>query len=55
MLKNMEKADVVERVMEEDRTVTTFIYNHGYDFTMMRERCGGDIMRLVLHGLPPNT
>lgn len=46
MLKDMRKIDVVKRVVEKARTVTTLIYNHGYVLTMMREKCEGDIVWL---------
>ena len=45
MLKDMGKVEPVKKVVEDARTLTNFIYNYGYVLTMMRERCGGDIVR----------
>ena len=45
MLKDMGKISKVKRVVEQARQVTTFIYNHGYSLNMLRERCGGDLVR----------
>lgn len=44
MLKDMGKLETIRKAMGDVRTVTNFIYNHGYVLAMMRERCGGDIM-----------
>lgn len=44
MFKVMGKRKAVKAY--EARTVMTFIYNHGYVFTLMREKCGGDIVHL---------
>lgn len=45
MLKDMGKLDTLRKAVEDARTITNFIYNHGYVLAMMRERCGGDIVR----------
>lgn len=55
VLKDMEKKDTVRRAMEDTRTVTNSINNHGYVLAMMRKRCGGVSCGQVLHALLPTT
>lgn len=37
MLKDMGKLETVRNAVEDSRTITNFIYNHGYVLAMMRE------------------
>ncbi|XP_077242611.1 uncharacterized protein LOC143883140 [Tasmannia lanceolata] len=45
MLKDIGKTERVKNVVTEVRSVTNFLYNHGYVLSLMREKCGGDLVR----------
>ncbi|XP_077216017.1 uncharacterized protein LOC143850677 [Tasmannia lanceolata] len=48
MLKDIGKIERVKNIVAEARSVTNFIYNHGYVLSLMREKCGGDLVCLGL-------
>ncbi|XP_077247221.1 uncharacterized protein LOC143886936 [Tasmannia lanceolata] len=39
------KKKTVRKVVDEARSVTNFLYNHGYILSIMRNTCGGDLVR----------
>ncbi|XP_077249140.1 uncharacterized protein LOC143888581 [Tasmannia lanceolata] len=45
MLKDIGKTERVKNVVAEAKSVTNFIYNHGYVLSLMREKCGGGLVR----------
>ncbi|XP_077247296.1 uncharacterized protein LOC143887072 [Tasmannia lanceolata] len=45
MLKDIGKKKTVRKVVHEARSVTNFLYNHGYILSIMRNMCGGDLVR----------
>ncbi|XP_077249199.1 uncharacterized protein LOC143888647 [Tasmannia lanceolata] len=45
MLKDIGKKKTVKKVVDEARSVTNFLYNHGYILSIMRNMCGGDLVR----------
>ncbi|XP_077242394.1 uncharacterized protein LOC143882892 [Tasmannia lanceolata] len=44
MLKDIGKTERVKNVVVEARLVANFLYNHGYVLSLMREKCGGDLV-----------
>ena len=45
MFEDNGKKDSVAQLIRNDRTITNFIYNHGWLLAKMRQVCGGDIVR----------
>ncbi|XP_042491458.1 uncharacterized protein LOC122071178 [Macadamia integrifolia] len=45
MLKDMGKLKIVQTVVERARQVSTFVYNHGFSLNLLREKCGGDLVK----------
>ncbi|XP_042508243.1 uncharacterized protein LOC122084224 [Macadamia integrifolia] len=41
----MGKKSLVAGVVEQARQVITFVYNHGYSLSLLREKCSGDLVR----------
>ncbi|XP_077219376.1 uncharacterized protein LOC143853475 [Tasmannia lanceolata] len=44
MLKDIGKKATVKKLVDEARSVTNFLYNHGYILALMRSLCGGDLV-----------
>ena len=44
MFEDIGKRDSVAQLIENDRKITNFIYNHGWLLAKMRQVCGGDIV-----------
>ncbi|XP_077215765.1 uncharacterized protein LOC143850392 [Tasmannia lanceolata] len=45
MMKDIGKKKAVRKVVDEARSVTKFLYNHGHILSIMRNMCGGDLVR----------
>jgi hypothetical protein len=45
MLKDIGSHQSVRKVVDQARKITNYIYNHHWVLSLMREKCGGDIIR----------